>query len=112
MIDALHRSAAALGAASAEPWMRERAFTETIANLVSAVSWVVLGQGAINSRDHASDAAIAELMQRMYELDRAAEFELLRADDIRWTYLGQVVANCRELSDAVLAMNRTPHPTT
>ena len=111
MIEALNRSAAALGAASAEPWMRERAFTETIANLVSAVSWVVLGQGAVSSSDHASDAAIAELMQRMYELDRAAEFELLRTDDIRWTYLGQVVANCRELADAVLALNRTPTAT-
>ena len=111
VIESLNRCSNALGAAAAEPWMEDRAFTGKIAELVSALTYVVIEQGAVESHDRASDVTIRDLLLRMYELDRAAEMELIKSEDIRWTYLGQVVANCRELSDAVLALNAPPAST-
>jgi uncharacterized membrane protein YccC len=108
VIEALNRCSYALGAAAAEPWMAKREFTGAIADLISALTYVVIGQGDVRSKDRAPESANLDLLHRMYELDRAAELELIRCDNIRWTYLGQVVANCRELSDAVLALNARP----
>lgn len=106
IIEALNQTTRALGSAAGEPWMRPGPLTEALANLISTAMYVVIGQGEVDSEDRALPETVAEMRQRMADLDTVADHDLVMIVGLRWTLLGQVVASCQELGRAVLALNR------
>jgi uncharacterized membrane protein YgaE (UPF0421/DUF939 family) len=96
IVNHVQRLVDALASAHDAPWMQDRLFDESIANLVSATMFALGDTGFIQSADAKADllAACADLLQRADRIHAALPGR-------SWVSLGQVVASARSLTEAI-----------
>jgi hypothetical protein len=96
IVNHVQRLVDALASAHDAPWMQDRLFDESIANLVSATMFALGDTGFIQSADAKADllAACADLLQRADRIHAALPGR-------SWVSLGQVVASARSLTEVI-----------
>ncbi len=101
VITALQGLIRSLAATTGQPWMMEPAFTEALANLVSASGQMLLGQGPSESRDRADLVSIHDVRTCMAEVERAGR----ALGETDWVRLGQVIGAAQDLGEAAIGLN-------